>query len=66
MEGGSEQVQHRPLRPLDVPVEQFLSMLRFENHGELDDLGLEIDSNTLKKAINCSHPILIKQTDKGL
>ena len=26
---------------LDVPVERFLSMLCFENRGELDDLGLD-------------------------
>jgi len=34
--------------PLSIPVERFLSMLRFENKGKLDDLGLEIDTNTLK------------------
>jgi len=31
-----------------MPVEHFLSMLRFDNGGELDDLGFEIDPNTLK------------------
>jgi hypothetical protein len=34
--------------PLSMPVEQLLSMCRFENKGKLDDLGLEIDANTLK------------------
>jgi len=34
--------------PLDMPVERFLSMCRFENKGKLDDLGLELDTNTLK------------------
>jgi hypothetical protein len=34
--------------PFDMPVERFLSMLRFENKGKLDDLGLEIDSDMLK------------------
>ena len=33
---------------LDMPVEQFLSMVRFENREKLDDLGIEIDSNQLK------------------
>jgi len=33
--------------PLDIPVERFLSILRFENRGKLGDLGLEIDINTL-------------------
>lgn len=31
-----------------MPVEWFLAICRFENRGKLDDLGLEIDSNTLK------------------
>jgi len=31
-----------------MPVEQFLSMLRFDNGGELDDLGFEIYQNKLK------------------
>jgi len=34
--------------PLDMPVERFLSMCRFETKGKLDDLGLELDTNTLK------------------
>jgi hypothetical protein len=29
---------------LDMPAERFISMLRFENKGKLDDLGLEIGS----------------------
>lgn len=32
---------------LDVP-EQFLSNIRFELRGKLEDLGLEIDSTTPK------------------
>ena len=32
--------------PRDILVDQFLSMLRFESKGKMDDLGLEIDSNT--------------------
>ncbi len=36
--------------PLDMPVERLISMLRFENKGKLEDLGLEIDTNTLKTA----------------
>jgi len=34
--------------PLSIPVKRFLSMLRFENRGTLDDLGVEIDTNTHK------------------
>ena len=30
---------------LDVPVEQFLSSLRFQQRGKLDQLGIEIGSN---------------------
>jgi hypothetical protein len=44
-EGGSSFVQHRPLPEnelLDVPVEQFLASLRFEQRGKLDQLGIEI------------------------
>jgi hypothetical protein len=33
---------------LNIPIEQLLSMCRFENKGKLDDLGLEIDTTTLK------------------
>jgi hypothetical protein len=29
-----------------MPVEWFLSMLRFENKGKFDDLGLEFDPET--------------------
>jgi len=36
------------IEPLDNPIEQFLSMLCFENRGKIDDLGVEIDQNSLK------------------
>jgi hypothetical protein len=31
-----------------MPFERFLSMLRFENKGKLDDLGFDIVSETMK------------------
>jgi hypothetical protein len=31
-----------------MPVEEFLAMCRFENRGNLNDLGFEIDKNALK------------------
>ena len=34
----------RTKEPLDIPVEHFLSMLRFESKGKLEDLGFEIKS----------------------
>jgi hypothetical protein len=34
--------------PLDMPADRFMYMLRFENREKLDDLGIEIDTNTLK------------------
>ena len=34
--------------PFDMPIERFLASLRFENRDKLDDLGIEIDSDTLK------------------
>jgi hypothetical protein len=34
--------------PQDMHIEEFLSMLRFKNKAKLDDLGLEIDTNTTK------------------
>jgi hypothetical protein len=37
-----------PKEPFDMPVERFLASLRFENRGKLDDLGLDIDTNTFK------------------
>jgi len=43
-EGGSEHVQYRPLKALDIPVERFLVSLRFEQRGKLDQLGIEINS----------------------
>jgi hypothetical protein len=46
-EGGSSFVQLRPpvqLGSNDIPVEQFLSMLRFEHKSKLDQLGVEISS----------------------
>jgi len=39
------------IEPLDIPVEQFLSMLRFESKGKLGDLGLEIDTTTPKSGV---------------
>jgi len=33
---------------LDIPIKLFLSTVRFENRGELVDLGLESDTNTPK------------------
>ena len=41
-EGGSEQVRFRPLLKNELPVmpvEQYLTSLRFENQAKLDDLG---------------------------
>ena len=43
-------------RQLEVPIERFLSLLRIENRGKLDDLGLEIDTNTLNPVISHSSP----------
>ena len=34
-------------QPLDTPVEQFISALRFENWGKLDELGIENKMKTL-------------------
>lgn len=31
---------------LNIPVEQLLSMCRFENRSKLDDFGVKIDTNT--------------------
>ena len=45
--GDSIRVLFRPQienEPLDIPVEWFLSMLRFEQRGKLDQLGIEIGS----------------------
>jgi len=49
--GGYYQKQVRILfRPLlenelpDMPVEQFMASLRFEQRGKLDQLGIKIDS----------------------
>ena len=39
---GSEQVQYRPLKSLDVPVERFLASLRFEQRGKLDQIGFQL------------------------
>ncbi|MES0361069.1 MAG: hypothetical protein ABUK20_09155 [Anaerolineales bacterium] len=38
----------RTMDPLDMPADRFMYMLRFENREKLDDLGIEIDTNTLK------------------
>jgi len=40
----------RTKEPPDMPVEQFLAMLRFENRSKLDDLGVKIDINELKSS----------------
>jgi hypothetical protein len=37
-------VLFRPQKPLDIPIERFLSFLRFDQKGKLDQLGLEIGS----------------------
>jgi hypothetical protein len=47
-EGGSEQVRFRPQLENelpDIPVEQFLASLRFEQRGKLDQLGIKLSSN---------------------
>jgi hypothetical protein len=31
------------IEPLDITIEQFLSMVRFESKGKLEDLGFEIN-----------------------
>ena len=36
------------IESLDITIEQFLSMVRFESKGKLGDLGLEIGTNVLK------------------
>ena len=44
-EGGSSFVQHPPLLDnglLDMPVEQFLGSVRFEQREKLDQLGIEM------------------------
>jgi len=43
-EGGSSFVQHRPQKSLDMPIERFLTSLRFEQREKLDQLGVEIGS----------------------
>ena len=46
-----ERVQHRPLiqnELPDMPVEQFLASLRFEQREKLDQLGFEIDTDMQK------------------
>jgi hypothetical protein len=35
-------VQHSPLKSLDMPIERFLSMLRFEQKEKMDQLEIEI------------------------
>jgi len=42
---GSEQIHVGPLaknKPLTIPVERFVSMLRFKQKGKLEGLGLEL------------------------
>jgi hypothetical protein len=43
-EGGSEQVRFRPQKSLGVPIERFFALLRFEQRGKLNHLGIEIGS----------------------
>jgi hypothetical protein len=43
-----------------MPVEQFLSKLRFENRGKFYDLRLEIDFQPEKQVDNGSSPLPIK------
>ena len=33
---------------LSIPIARFLSMVRFENKGKSDDLGIEINTNKTK------------------
>ena len=40
----SVRVQYRPFKSLDMPVERFLSSLRFEQREKLDQLGIKIGS----------------------
>jgi len=49
--------------PLDLPVEQYLSTLRFENSGELEDLGIEIGSFD-KESSNISLELPMGGTDQ--
>jgi hypothetical protein len=42
IKSGSEQVRFRPQKSLGVPVERFFALLRFEQWGKLDQLGIEI------------------------
>jgi len=37
-------------KPLTIPAERFVSMLRFDSKGKLDDLGLELSSLGLKSS----------------
>jgi hypothetical protein len=37
-------VQYRPQKSLDMTIERFFESLRFEQRGELDQLGIEIGS----------------------
>jgi hypothetical protein len=43
-ESGSEHVQYRPQKSLDVSIERFFASLRFEQREKLDQLGIEIGS----------------------
>jgi hypothetical protein len=36
--------------PLTIPMERFVSMLRFDSKGKLDDLGLEFSPLGLKSS----------------
>ena len=64
---GSEQIPLGPLaknEPLTIPVERFVSMLRFEHKGKLDGLGLELSLWALKNVKNGSIPLVASISDK--
>ena len=44
------------IEPLDITIEQFLSMVRFESKGKLDNLGLRIDINPKNMLITGTNP----------
>lgn len=64
--GKAARVQFRPLfekKLLDVPVEQFLVSLRFQQRGKLDQLGIEIGSFD-KESSNISFEFPMGGTDQ--
>jgi len=44
VEGISSLVRYCPQKSLDMPTERFLALLRFEQRGKLEQLGIEIPS----------------------